>query len=144
MARAVRFAEWAAKHARYALSGFTVATAGKIKIARAVFGWLQRERREEVTARDVHQALRTRYPTRADLQPGLDELVERGALVRKNTKPSSKGGPAKEVYLVNPRSTLGSMTRTTILTSDRNSIDRGFEGIECGLLINELGGYRMF
>lgn len=102
MGRAVRFAEWAAQHAKYVLCGFSVATEGTLKVAHAIFGWLQRERREEVTGRDIHQALRSRFSKKATLQPGLDELVERGALVRKTTKPSIKGGPAKKVYLVNP------------------------------------------
>jgi hypothetical protein len=99
MARAVQFAEWLAQHAKHVFGAFS--TEGVLGVAKAVLEWLQREQREEATGREIFKALRGRYPTMKELRPGLDELLDRGALVR-DYRGASSVGRKKEVYLVNP------------------------------------------
>lgn len=99
MARAVQFAEWLAQHARHIFGAFS--TEGVLGVAKAILEWLQREQREKATGREIFKALRGRYPTMKELRPGLDELLERGALVHADRKTPSVGRK-KEVYLVNP------------------------------------------
>lgn len=100
MARAVRFAEWLAEHAKYVFDSFC--SEGASKTAKEILEWIQREGKVETTAREIFKALRSRFPNMKSLRPGLDELLERGALVRSHVKASLKGGRTKELYLVNP------------------------------------------
>lgn len=99
MARAVQFAEWLAQHAKHIFGAFS--TEGVLGVAKAILEWLQREQREKATGREIFKALRGRYPSMKELRPGLDELLERGALVR-DYRGASSVGRKKEVYLVNP------------------------------------------
>ena len=48
-----------------------------VKAARKVWAWVNRNAESHFTARDCHQALRSRFPRRADLEPALDVLIER-------------------------------------------------------------------
>jgi putative DNA primase/helicase len=101
MDRACRFAWWAAEHAKHVYSSFGV-DEGQDG-AKRIFDWIRKDRRESVTAREIYKALRGRYQKMEQLRPGLDMLVERGAIVPGCKSPASpRGGRPTESYLVNP------------------------------------------
>lgn len=101
MRNAVMLATWAAEHAKHAYSCFGLDDG--LEAAKRALEWIRKERRESVTAREILRALRGRFPTMEKIRPGLDVLVDRGALVpRDNGRPSSKGGRPSETYGVNP------------------------------------------
>ena len=82
----------------YALMG----EGGDIQAARRVLRWIEGTGVDEFTARDCHAALKGTFPKRADLDPGLAVLMERGFIRR--VQPPAKGGPGRkrEPYQVNP------------------------------------------
>lgn len=101
MRQACKFGLWAAEHARHAFSAFGVDEGQEG--AKRVLGWLQKERRESTTAREIFVALRGRYPRMEQIRPALDMLIEHGALVPGvKAAASPKGGRPAEAYLVNP------------------------------------------
>lgn len=101
MRNAVMLATWAAEHAKHAYSCFGLDDG--LEAAKRALEWIRKEPRESVTAREILRALRGRFPTMEKIRPGLDVLVDRGALVpRDGGRPSSKGGRPSETYGVNP------------------------------------------
>lgn len=101
MRQACKFGLWAAEHARHAFSAFGVDEGQEG--AKRILDWLRKERRESTTAREIFVALRGRYPRMEQIRPGLDMLIEHGALVPAvKAAASPKGGRPAETYLVNP------------------------------------------
>lgn len=75
---------------------------GDIQAARRVLRWIEGTGVDEFTARDCHAALKGTFQKRADLNPGLAVLMERGFIRR--VQPPARGGPGRkrEPYQVNP------------------------------------------
>jgi hypothetical protein len=73
-----------------------------IQAARRILRWIEGAGVEEFSGRDCHYALKGTFQKRADLDPGLAVLMERGFIRR--VQPPAKGGPGrkKELYQVNP------------------------------------------
>jgi putative DNA primase/helicase len=101
MRQACKFGLWAVEHARHAFSAFGVDEGQEG--AKRILDWLRKERRESATAREIFVALRGRYPRMEQIRPGLDMLIEHGALVPGvKAAASPKGGRPTETYMVNP------------------------------------------
>jgi hypothetical protein len=98
MKQAIRFTAWAAIHAKYAFSSFGMdegQEAGKRALE-----WLRREHRDAVTANEIYQAIRGRFPKMEQVRPGIKVLVDRGALVPRDQ--ARRPGRPSDVYDVNP------------------------------------------
>jgi replicative DNA helicase len=54
----------------------------------------------EVSERDIHTAARSRFPTKVDLRPSLDRLIDHGYLVPQPPPESTGGRPASPRYRV--------------------------------------------
>ena len=100
MQRALNLARKLIPHAihTYALMG----EGGDIQAARRVLRWIEATGADEFTARDCHQALRGTFPRRADINPGLAVLMERGYIRRPQPPPDTKPGRPSERLQVNP------------------------------------------
>lgn len=90
-----------AEHAKaaYGLMGSDPAQ----ECAKAILGWMLRERREAFTARDALRAVRGRYPTMEKVRPGLTLLEERAYIFP--TDGQDGRGPGRKPstpYTVNP------------------------------------------
>ena len=57
---------------------------------------------DEFTVRDCYQALKGTFPRRADINPGLAVLMERGYIRRPQPPPDTKPGRPSERLQVNP------------------------------------------
>lgn len=98
MQRAIGFTAWAAIHAKYAFSSFGMdegQEAGKRALE-----WLRRERKDVVTASEIYQAIRGRFPKMEQVRPGITVLVDRGALVPREKE--RRAGRPSDTYDVNP------------------------------------------
>lgn len=98
MKRAIGFTSWAAIHAKYAFSSFGMddgQEAGKRALE-----WLRRERKVVVTASEIYQAIRGRFPKMEQVRPGIAVLVDRGALVPREKE--RRAGRPSDTYDVNP------------------------------------------
>ena len=82
----------------YALMG----EGGDIQAARRVLRWIESTGVDEFTARDCHQALKGTFPRRADINPGLAILIERGHIRRAQPLDERKPGRPSEFFQVNP------------------------------------------
>lgn len=101
MDQACRFAWWASEHAKHVYSSFGV-DEGQDG-AKRILEWIRKKRREDVSAREIYKALRGRYQKMEQLRPGLDMLVEHGAIVPGCKSPASpRGGRPTESFLINP------------------------------------------
>jgi putative DNA primase/helicase len=100
MQRALSLARKLVPHAihTYALMG----EGGDIQAARRVLRWIEATGADEFTARDCHQALKGTFPRRADINPGLAVLMERGYIRRAQPPPDTKPGRPSERLQVNP------------------------------------------
>ena len=108
---------------RYSLSGATMQTAlnlarklvphaihtyafmgegGDTQAARRVLRWIEGTGADEFTVRDCYQAMKGTFPRRADLDPGLAVLIERGYIRRPQTPEERKPGRPSERLQVNP------------------------------------------
>jgi Protein of unknown function (DUF3987) len=72
-----------------------------VKAARKVWAWVSRSAESHFTARDCHQALRSRFPRAADLVPAFEVLVERHYIRRVEPIPGGPGRPLRK-YEVHP------------------------------------------
>lgn len=98
MQRAIGFTAWAAVHAKYAFSSFGMdegQEAGKRALE-----WLRRERKAVVTASEIYQAIRGRFPKMDQVRPGIAVLVDRGVLVPREKE--RRAGRPSDTYDVNP------------------------------------------
>lgn len=98
MERAISFTAWAAIHAKYAFSSFGMdegQEAGKRALE-----WLRSDRKDVVTASEIYQAIRGRFPKMEQVRPGIAVLVDRGALVPREKE--RRAGRPSDVYDVNP------------------------------------------
>jgi hypothetical protein len=77
-----------------------------LEAARFVWRWVEREAREAFSVREVFNALRGRYRTVAEVEPGLACLVERGYL-RELPRPEGQPGRPSRTFEVNPEARHG-------------------------------------
>ncbi|GAB1410300.1 hypothetical protein MASR1M90_14540 [Desulfovibrionales bacterium] len=98
MQRAMAFIAWASKHARYCFGCFGHDPGQEC--AQRALEWVRREKLESVTARAIFQALKGKYSTMKLVRPGIDVLVDRGALIP--TDRDARPGRPSETYAVNP------------------------------------------
>jgi hypothetical protein len=69
--------------------------------ARTVLRWIERHCKESITAREVYQGHKSRFPRMRDLEPVLDLLEERGWIRRLGEVSRGRGRPSR-TYAVNP------------------------------------------
>lgn len=69
--------------------------------ARHVLRWIQRKQHSAFTARECHQAHRSRFPRTSDLEPIFAMLTERG-YIRETESATGKRGRPSVTYEVNP------------------------------------------
>ena len=69
--------------------------------ARTVLRWIERHGKKAITARDVYQGHKSRFPRMRDLEPVLDLLEERGWIRQVDEANGDRGRPSR-TYAVNP------------------------------------------
>jgi hypothetical protein len=101
MDKAIRIGRYLIEHA---LAAFDLMGADPvIEHAKTVLAWILRTRRDSFTVRDVHQALKSRFPRVHELAEPLKVLAERGHVREVETSsPGGPGRPPSPVYEVNP------------------------------------------
>lgn len=72
----------------------------RIAGAKFVWEWLRRNGRETITARDLFNAVKSRFTTMAKLEPVLDSLEERGYIQIIRIEPTGIGRPPSPVILI--------------------------------------------
>jgi hypothetical protein len=65
-----------------------------------LLGRIQQLCQDEVSERDIHVASRSRFKTKADLQPALERLIDHGYLIPLEKPESTGGRPASRRYEV--------------------------------------------
>lgn len=100
MLAATRIGDYLIEHARaaYASVGVNADDEG----ARHVLRWLQRSGHDSFTKRDAHNALRPHFGHARDLDPVLDQLVEKKYLRNVSPPYGGKGQPSSPRFAVNP------------------------------------------
>lgn len=72
--------------------------------ARKAWQWIERNRRERFSGKEMFDSLKGTYPRMANLRPALEVLKERGYIVRTEEERTGPGRPG-ETYIVNPKAT---------------------------------------
>ena len=100
MAAAIRIGEFLVPHA---LAAFDLMGADeRVAAARAVVGWIERNRLTEFSLRDCHREFLHRFPRVSEAAAALALLVERGYLAELPRPAARTGRPPSPRYLVNP------------------------------------------
>lgn len=74
----------------------------EIESAKALLRWMRRHNKQDFTARDAHQAHKSRFLRVAELDKPLDILVERGYICPVLNEEKGKGRPSSTRFKVNP------------------------------------------
>ena len=74
----------------------------EVQSARHILAWIRRTGCGTFSARGCHRALRTRFPKRADLDPGLNILEEHGYIRRRQQPVDRVPGRPSLGFMVNP------------------------------------------
>ena len=99
--RAITFADYAIAHAKAALDGRTVDPLAPD--ARYMLDWIRKKGRAELSLRDLHQGVRSRFPRKADLDPVIQLLVDYGYLRwAEAAAGGGRGRPPSPVLRVHP------------------------------------------
>lgn len=99
MQRAVNLAGKLAEHTRHMFT--EMGADDGIHVARKILNWIGRTQTESFTARDCHAALKGSFPKRADLDPGLEVLLDRG-YIRRMRPMTKSAGRRSEKFEINP------------------------------------------
>jgi hypothetical protein len=73
-----------------------------IAAARKVLHWIESGRRNGVSLRDIHQALKSSFPHAADVKVAIDVLVERGYVEINEPASKGTGRPPSPIVIVRP------------------------------------------
>lgn len=100
MAAALDIAALLVEHAKAAFSLMGASTGHEC--AKAILEWIQKDRMEKFSGRDVLRVLSGRFPTMAEVEPGLDLLTERSYLHPERPESNGPGRKPSMLYYVNP------------------------------------------
>jgi putative DNA primase/helicase len=73
-----------------------------VAAARRIWDWMESGHRNEVSLRDIHQALKGSFPHAKDVKSAIDVLVERGYLELTEVEAKPTGRPPSPTVVVRP------------------------------------------